>query len=85
MSTAIAESRWGLGFVFIISLFTFEVALFFLFLLIIYIKIHVFPRETIIRNASKGGKPNRKQYLPYGFKNRYKTINQRRKLKPLYE
>jgi hypothetical protein len=29
-----------------------------------------------IRNASKGGKPNRKPYYHYGFRNPYKRINQ---------
>jgi hypothetical protein len=32
--------------------------------------------SPIIRNASKGGKPNRKPYHPYGFRNLFKTINQ---------
>jgi hypothetical protein len=32
--------------------------------------------ETIIRNALKGGKPNRKPYHPYGFRNLYKKISQ---------
>ncbi len=29
----------------------------------------LFSLETIIRNTSKGGKPNRKPYHPYGFRN----------------
>ncbi len=33
-----------------------KLALFSLFLLFIYIQIYIFSRETIIRNASKGGK-----------------------------
>jgi hypothetical protein len=39
-----------------------KVALFFLF---IYIYINLFPIETIIGNASKGGKANRKPRKPY--------------------
>jgi hypothetical protein len=31
--------------------------------------------ETTVRNASKGGKPDRKPYNPNGFINSYKTIN----------
>jgi hypothetical protein len=32
-------------------------------------KIHLFPIETTVRNAWKGGKPDRKPYHPYGFRN----------------
>jgi hypothetical protein len=71
-STQTAESRWGLGFVYNISLFTFESSIF-------------LPIETIIRDTLKGGKPGRKPYYPYGFRNPYKTINQRRKLKFVHE
>jgi hypothetical protein len=39
-----------------------KVALFFLLLLVM----HTFPIETLIRNAAKGGKIDRKPY-PYGF------------------
>jgi hypothetical protein len=74
ISRATAESRWGLGFVYIISLL--KSALFFLLILFIYIKIHLFLIETIIRKASTGGKPNRKPYHPYGLINLYKEINQ---------
>jgi hypothetical protein len=67
MSTPTAENRWGLGFVYIFSLFTFESSIVSsLIFLLFYIKRHLFPIETIIRNASKGGKPNRKPYHPYG-------------------
>ncbi len=45
----------------------------------------MFPIETIFRNALKGGKPGRKSYHPYGFRNLYKTLNQCRKLKFVYE
>ncbi len=41
----------GLGFVYIISLFTFESNIVLFLLLFIYILIHLFPIETIIRNA----------------------------------
>jgi hypothetical protein len=41
--------------------------------------------ETIIINASKGGKTTRKPYHPYGFRNPYKTINQLRNLKFVHE
>jgi hypothetical protein len=52
ISTPTAESRcMGPGFVFIISLFTFQSCIY-------------FPVKTRIRNASKGGKPNRKPYNP---------------------
>jgi hypothetical protein len=40
-----------------------------------------FPSRNYNRNASKGGKPDRNPYHPYGFRNPYKTINQGRKLK----
>jgi hypothetical protein len=66
ISTTTADSGWGLGIVYIISL---KVALFFLLLRFIYMCIHLFPIETIIRNASKGGKPDRKPYHPYCFRN----------------
>jgi hypothetical protein len=50
-----------------------KVALFFLLILFIYISI-----ETLIRNASKRGKPNGKPYHPYGFRNLYskQSINE---------
>jgi hypothetical protein len=32
--------------------------------------------ETILRNAPKGGKPDRKPCHPYGFRNPYKIINE---------
>ncbi len=62
-----------------------KVALFFVLLVFIYTKVHIFPIETIIRNALKGGKPNRKPYHPYGFRNVNKTTNQRWKLKFVHE
>jgi len=37
---------------------------------------HLFPIETKIRNASKGGKPGRKPYHPYNFRNLDKKVNQ---------
>jgi hypothetical protein len=76
ISTATAESGCGLGFVYIIFLFTYERSIGFLLLHFIYIKIHLFPIKTTTRNASKGGKPDRKPYSPYGFRILYKTINQ---------
>ncbi len=47
--------RWGPDFVYIISLFTFESGI-------------VLSLITLYKNASKGGKPNRKPYHPYGFR-----------------
>jgi hypothetical protein len=52
-----------------------KVALFFLLFHFFYMQIHIFPIETIIINALKGRKPDRKPYHPYGFRNPYKTIN----------
>ncbi len=47
ISIATAESRWGLGFVFIISFLTFKVAvLFFYFTLYLYIKTYNERRKT---------------------------------------
>jgi hypothetical protein len=51
------------------SLYILEVAVFFFLLHFIYKSIHLIPQETIIRNAWKGGKPNRKLFHPYGFRN----------------
>jgi hypothetical protein len=69
ISTSTAESGWELGFVYIISLF-------FLFLYFILTQLHLLPIETTIRNGSKGkGKPDRKPYHPYVFRNPNKTIN----------
>jgi hypothetical protein len=42
---------------------------------------HFFPIETTIRNAPKGGKPDRKPYHSYGFRNPEKTNNELIKLK----
>ncbi len=54
ISTAIAESRYGLGFVYITSLFTFEGCIA-LSLNTLYLhKRHLFPVETTIRNAPNG-------------------------------
>jgi hypothetical protein len=53
-STQTAERRWGLGFVYNISLFTFESSIF-------------LPIETKIRDTLKGRKPGRKPYHPYGW------------------
>jgi hypothetical protein len=36
--------------------------------------IHTFPIETLIRNAAKGGKPDRKPYHPYGFINQKQSM-----------
>jgi hypothetical protein len=72
ISTATAESGWRLGFVYINSLFTFlSNTVISYYTLFIYKYI-----EKTVRNASKGGKPDRKPYHPYGFRNPYKTINQ---------
>jgi hypothetical protein len=51
-----------------------KVALFFLSLRFIYINSYV-PTKATIRNASKEGKPDKKPYHPYGFRNPYKTMN----------
>jgi hypothetical protein len=64
----------GLGFVFINSLFIFETSIV-LSLITLYLYINLFPIETkILKKASKGGKPDRNPYHPYGFINPYKTI-----------
>jgi hypothetical protein len=53
ISAATAENRWGLGFVYIISLFTFESSIVLsLISLYVYIK-HLFPIETIIRKLRR--------------------------------
>jgi hypothetical protein len=74
--TGTVESRLGLGFIYIISLFTFESNIV-LSLMTLYLCINTFlPIEKIMRNGSKGGNPNRKPYHPYGLRILYKTINQ---------
>ncbi len=76
--TLTAESRWGLALFKLSLCLPLKVAmLFFLFLLFIYIWIHIVLTEATIRNALKGGKPNRKPYHPYGCRNLYKkSINE---------
>ena len=61
ISTATADSGWGFCIVYIISL---KVQLLFLLLHFIYMCILFFPIKTTIRNASKGGKPDRKPTIP---------------------
>ncbi len=61
---------WGIGFVYIFSLFTFDSSIV-LPVTTFYLFINTcFPHRNNIRNASKGGNPNRKlPYHPYGFRN----------------
>jgi hypothetical protein len=33
----------------------------------------LYPHRTLFRDALKGGKPDRKPYHPYGFRNPYNT------------
>ncbi len=83
ISTPTAESRLGLCFVYIISLFTFQNSIV-LSLITLYLYVYkcLFPIKTISINASKEGKPYRKPYpIPNCFRNLYKELNQRRKLK----
>jgi hypothetical protein len=54
-----------------------NVALFFLLLHLLIL--NFVPKETKNINASNGGKPARKPYYLYGFRNPSKTINQKRK------
>jgi hypothetical protein len=63
---------WGLGFVYIISWFIFESSI----VLSLIARYTYFPIEALIISAAKGGKPERKPYHPYGFKNLYNTFNQ---------
>jgi hypothetical protein len=63
----------GLALVTLFLCLPLKVALLFLLILFITYK-YTFSIETLIRNASKGGKPNRKPYHPYGFINLYKTL-----------
>jgi hypothetical protein len=70
------ERGGGLGFVCIISLFTFERSIALSLITLYFCIKHTFPMETILRNAPKGGKPDRKPYHPYGLRNPYKIINE---------
>ncbi len=75
ISTATAESRWGLGFFSISLCLLLKAALFFSYYSLFLYKYILYQIETIIRNALKGGKPNRKPSHPNGFRNTYKIIN----------
>ncbi len=66
-----AEIGWGLGFVYIFSLFSFESSIVLSLITLYFIYEYI---ETTIRNASTGGKPDIKPYHYYGLKYRYKTI-----------
>ncbi len=86
ISIAKTGSGKGLGFVYIIALFTFESRIVFYFItLYLYVNMYIFSPYTTVRNASKGGKPNRKPYHPFSFINLYKTIKQWKKLKFFHE
>ncbi len=65
------------SFICIITLFTIESSMVISRIHFIYLYSTVVHFETTIRNASKWGKPDRKPYATYGFRNIYKTINQR--------
>ncbi len=80
ISTATAESRWGLGFIYNISLFTFESSIVFFSFYTLFMYKYMLS-ETIIRKTLKGVKPERKPYPlpPYGSRNPYKNNQSMRK------
>ncbi len=76
--------KWvRVGFVYVITLLAqkFSIVLFFI---TPYFKKHI-QIKTTIRNAPKGGKPDRNPYHHYGFRSPHKIINQWRKLKFVHE
>ncbi len=72
--TPTAKSGWGLGIVYVISLFTFESSIVLLSYYTLFVNKYIcfLYVETIIRNASKGGKSDRKIYHPW-FQNFIQT------------